>query len=485
MTERTPSSRVAHVRPPVVPRVLHRGRWRSGDELDAMARRWHAAAREALGDRAPLVGAALPATPGGVALFAALTALPSPLVLLAPDPRAWRTDPAVPADTPVVLPPSLAHLGADAQKIGLLPIVMPEPGPARGDPAPLALLRSPGVVLFTSGSTGAPRPVFRPMSGLCAAVTARGAAMRLRPGAGILIGVSITSGQGLTYLLDAMLLGGAFGLLDPVDPRAALAALAMAEFQCWRATPHFADVLGRCALTEPAVAPPVCVLSSPISRAVFDRFVDRFGVPLRQSYSSSETGPVAHDDAPASAVAPDTVGRPLPGVEVAIGEHPAAPLPPGKIGRVWIRSPWQMAGYGFPPTVSRSGEVDEWWPTRDLGTRDADGRLRLHGRVDDCIRTRENRLVNLALVATSLRALPGVADAAVIPLEGLAGPSFGAVVEGEPGITVETLRTKLAETLPPWSWPRTVEVVRSLPRLANGKTDRRACIALLGGVVAP
>src|SRR5688572_10133203 len=120
-----------------------------------MARRWHAAAREALGDGAPLVGAALPATPDGVALFAALTALPSPLVLLAPDPRAWRTDPAVPAATPVVLPPSLAPLGADAQKIGLRPIVMPEPGPARGDPAPLALLRSPGVVLFTSGSTGA------------------------------------------------------------------------------------------------------------------------------------------------------------------------------------------------------------------------------------------------------------------------------------------------------------------------------------------
>jgi acyl-coenzyme A synthetase/AMP-(fatty) acid ligase len=282
-----------------------------------------------------------------------------------------------------------------------------------------------------------------------------------------------------------MILGGAFGLLDPVDPRAALAAIALPDFQCWRATPHFADALGRCALTGPAVAPPVCVVSSPISRAVFDRFVNRFGVPLRQSYSCTEAGTITYDDGPPSAVVPDTVGRPLAGVELAIGDHPAAPLPAGEVGRVWVRSAWQMAGYGFPPTVTRPDAVDGWWPTRDLGVRDAEGRLRLRGRLDDCIRTRENRLVNLALVATSLRALPGVADATVVPLEGLVGSSFGAVVECEPGITAETLRTKLAETLPPWSWPRTVEVVRSLPRLANGKTDRRACIALLGGAVAP
>ena len=87
-----------------------------------------------------------------------------------------------------------------------------------------------------------------------------------------------------------MLLGGPLGLLEPLDHRAALDALARPEFQCWRATPHFADVLGRCALTGPAVAPPVCILSSPISRSVFDAFVARFGVPLRQTYSSSETG---------------------------------------------------------------------------------------------------------------------------------------------------------------------------------------------------
>jgi acyl-CoA synthetase (AMP-forming)/AMP-acid ligase II len=43
------------------------------------------------------------------------------------------------------------------------------------------------------------------------------------------------------------------------------------------------------------------------------------------------------------------------------------------------------------------------------------------------------------------------------------------------------LRAKIADTLPPWSWPRVLEVVPALPRLPNGKPDRRACVTLLTG----
>ena len=72
-------------------------------------------------------------------------------------------------------------------------------------------------------------------------------------------------------------------------------------------------------------------------------------------------------------------------------------------------------------------------------------------------------------------------DAVVVPLVGPAGATFGAVVQCEPDLTVAAVRTSVADTLPPWSWPRALTLVRSLPRLPNGKTDRRACIALLEG----
>jgi acyl-coenzyme A synthetase/AMP-(fatty) acid ligase len=341
------------------------------------------------------------------------------------------------------------------------------------------------VVLFTSGSTDLPKPVFHPMTTLRRWVTARSLLLGLGPGAGTLLGVSLASAQGLNFLVASILLGGPLGLLDPLDHRAALEALARPEFECWRATPHFADVLGRCALAGPVRAPRLCLISSPISRAVFDAFLGRFGVPLRQMYSSTETGVITVDAAPPGDVRPESTGHSVPGVEIRIGDHPATPEPPGEIGRVWVRSAWLMAGYGFPPVVGRPGEVDGWWPTRDLGVLEADGHLTLAGRIDDCIRTRENRLVSLAAVATVIRGIQGVTDAVVVPVGGPAGSTFGAVVQCEPDLALTTVRASVADTLPPWSWPRAVKLVRSLPRLANGRPDRRACAAMLGGIPDP
>lgn len=134
-----------------------------------------------------------------------------------------------------------------------------------------------------------------------------------------------------------------------------------------------------------------------------------------------------------------------------------------------------MAGYGFPPHVERPGDVDGWWPTQDLGRLRADGYLVLAGRLDDAIRTRENRVVNLTHVAANLRGITGVVDAVVVAIDTPSGRSFGAVVECHEGLTVAQLRRKLADMLPPWSWPRALELVPALPRLPNGKPDRQAC----------
>jgi acyl-CoA synthetase (AMP-forming)/AMP-acid ligase II len=290
----------------------------------------------------------------------------------------------------------------------------------------------------------------------------------------MLMEASPAHGQGLSYLVGAMVLGGPLGLLDPRDHRQALASLAHPAFGCWRASAHFADVLSRCALTGPPIVPAVCVLGTPIPRAVRDAFRERFGVPLRQAYSSTETGIVAADGGPPDDVRANTVGRPLAGVEIRIDDESTDE----PAGRIWVRSPWLMAGYGFPPRVERPGAVDGWWPTRDRGRLGPDGRLTLAGRVDDAIRTRDNRIVDLAHVADHLRAIPEVAEALVIAFDTPAGPSFGAVVEC--AVTADAVRARLAETLPPWSWPRAIETVSALPRLPNGKPDRRACAALLG-----
>jgi acyl-CoA synthetase (AMP-forming)/AMP-acid ligase II len=224
----------------------------------------------------------------------------------------------------------------------------------------------------------------------------------------------------------------------------------------------------------------VCLVSSPISSHVFAAFRARFGVPLRQNYSSSETGQVAVNCAPESEVAHDVAGRPLPGVEVRIGEHPGDPVEAGEIGPIWVRSPWLMEGYGIPPAVEPRAGVRGWWATRDLGSLTAAGELRLAGRVDDRIRTREGRTVDLAFIGKCLREADGVKDAVVVSLDSPAGPTLGAVIECDSAVDVHLLREQLSMTLPAWARPRVMKIVPSMPRLPNGKADRLSCLAALG-----
>jgi len=99
-----------------MPRVLALGRWWSADELDAIARRWRTEVAGRLGEPEGLIATALPVSVDGVALFAALLSLPSTLVLLSVDIRAWRTNPPLPAGLPVILPPSQATLGPGAAR---------------------------------------------------------------------------------------------------------------------------------------------------------------------------------------------------------------------------------------------------------------------------------------------------------------------------------------------------------------------------------
>lgn len=476
---------------PRLPSVHTAGRVWGRDELTRRAGAWRAAIDRLVGGENHPVAIALSPTADAVALFAAVTSRPTWTVVLPADSQLWPDSLQRRPGLPVVLPPlPLDDPGrrtvatATAEGVTRLrrsghPVHVLDASSPRGDGAEPRLLGGDGVVLFTSGSTGTPRPVFRPMSHLVAAVTARLDALDLRDGDGLVVGASLAHGHGVTRLVSALVLGGRLGLLDPLDHRSALGMLAEPGFVFWSATAHVADLLGRCDLTGPPVVPRVCLLSSPVTRTVFDRFLDRFGIPLRQSYSSSETASIAVDaDAP-DRVDPETVGRPLSGVELRFGESPDCRDGEGNEGRLWVRSPWLMAGYGFPPDIERPGMMHGWWPTRDIAARRADGRLVLLGRVDDCVRTREGRLVNLGVVASSLRQLDAVDDAAVVPLEGTTGASFGAVIACQPSITLAALRTRITSALPSWGWPRALVRVESLPRLANGKIDRRGCITLL------
>lgn len=464
-----------------VPAIHVGGRWWPSDEVTYAARCWLSRLEDALAPVDPCV-VVLPPSAEGLALLVAASARPAPVVVLADDPRTWPDHATGMVGLRLALGPSVASLADEAARRGFRPLALPDPVPASGTLRPL---QTAGFVVQTSGSTGRPKPVYRPTARIIQGASVRARALGMAAGAGYIGGVTYAAGQGLVQAVTAIAHGVPLGLLGPVDYRAALQALSQPEFGCWRATAHFADVLGRSPLDRVPALPSLCVISSPVSDEVFNTFTRRFGMPLRGTYSSTETGAIAVDAAPADAVRNGTVGRVLDGVEVSIGDDPARPASPGSSGRIWVRSPWTMAGYGMPPATERPDARDGWWPTRDLGTIDADGTLRLQGRIDDCLRTRAGRLVNLGAVAEALTACAGVGEAVVVPLEGAAGRTFGAVVELRTPGTNDAVRSVIGATLPPWALPRRLCFVERLPRLGNGKPDRIGCMAMLAGDSVP
>jgi len=461
---------------PTIPKFLAAGRWWSSDELASTAAGWRDAIDEQAGPGA-ICAVAIPSTAEGLALLAAGSGRRMAVPVLSGDPQSWPDHSELLDGMPLALVPDAAVHADAARRRGFAPFVLPAPAGVAA--RPFEPLRTPGFVIHTSGSTGAPKPVYRPTAHIVAGARVRAEALGLRPGDGLVGGVPFSSGQGIVQVVTAMLLNGALGMVGPVDYRETLAALALPEFACWRATAHFADVLGRCALHSVPRAPRICLISSAVGEPVHRAFVSRFGVPLRGAYSSTETGAVAVDAAPDAEVQPGTVGRPLPGVDVALGDEPGVTVPTGVVGRVWVRSPWQMGGYGCPPHLARPGDVDGWWPTRDLGALDDAGRLRLAGRIDDCVRTREGRLVNLEAVAEALRNLDGVRAVVVVPIAGAVGTSFGAVLQGDATLSLDAVRRAAGVALPAWALPRAMHLVPDLPRLSNGKPDRLACVVLL------
>ena len=232
--------------------------WSSG-ELDALAGRWCAELRSAVPTPPPVVATVLPSHPEGIALFFALSALPVAVALLGEDPTSWRSAPPLPPDAPVVLPPVLAHLAGAATARGRRAIVLgkDEGGAAPAEYHPFSFS---GIVAFTTGSTGAPKPVYWPGAALLESTRAQTFGLGLVPGDGIIGALPLYHTHGLRAVLVAsILLGGPLALVERFDHRSVLALFAEGDYRHFPCTPFMADALARCPLSGPPPKAPEAI----------------------------------------------------------------------------------------------------------------------------------------------------------------------------------------------------------------------------------
>jgi acyl-CoA synthetase (AMP-forming)/AMP-acid ligase II len=209
-------------------------------------------------------------------------------------------------------------------------------------------------------------------------------------------------------------------------------------------------------------------------------FVNAYGL-TETSSTIAILGPEDHRAAVASDHPPvrarlGSAGRPVPSVEVEIRDETGRPVPAGESGRIHVRGEQVSGEYaGSGPAVDEGGFFD----TRDWGRLDEDGYLFVEGRIDDTIiRGAEN--IAPAEIEDVLLRHPGVADAAVV---GVPDEEWGqrveAVVVPLPGADLdgETLRAYARERLRGSRTPDRIALWAELPRTPTGKIVKRDVVA--------
>jgi O-succinylbenzoic acid--CoA ligase len=200
-----------------------------------------------------------------------------------------------------------------------------------------------------------------------------------------------------------------------------------------------------------------------------DRALDA-GLRIVRTYGSSETGGgCVYDGVPiGTVIARELQGRiELTGPVLAEGYLDAA----GGIDRERTEAAFHVSGGA------------RWYRTGDLGTVDADGRVRVTGRADNVIISGGEK-VSLDAVQASVRRLPGLAEAVVV---GAKHAEWGqvpvVVVAAVPTVSLSELRSAVQADLGHAAAPDRLITIERMPLLASGKPDRVALAALVAGTV--
>jgi long-chain acyl-CoA synthetase len=472
--------------------LRHGDRMLGFDELIAVASGWAGALPLRPGDRAVI------AAPNSIDLACAVPgiwacgAIPVFVNADAPDTHlrhaVQTTDAAV-----VLMAPGRAVPDLSAPVLPLAamaPDALPAPPGQDG--------RAPGSIVFTSGSTGAPKGVVQAADTLARGVDRVGATLGYRADDTILCPIPFAFDYGWGQLLS-LLLGG-LPLVLP-EPRGAMGlcdALARHRPSVLAGVPAvFADLLSGLAPIRDIDRSSIRLITNTGSRIpdpVRQDLVRLFPqAALSLNYGLTETYRSASLPQHMALTHPASVGHALPGSSLIVLRPDGTEAAPGEEGEVIHRGEGVFLGYwNDPDRTAKVLRPDPLWSdpaspaplvvfTGDLGHKDAQGLLYLHGRRDRQMKSMGVR-VSPDEVEMLLLSSGAAAEVAVVARpHDVLGDLIVAMVslpEGDPQSALKALKRHARETMSPYMQPRDYRVLARLPRNPNGKVDYPALTRL-------
>lgn len=346
-----------------------------------------------------------------------------------------------------------------------------------------------GLMMYTSGTTGKPKGVARPLPvgdpddifGTVAKVTCRGFGVPVGPHRHLVCGPLYHAGP-YVGATNALHVGATVVLMDRWSAQACLDLLVEHRIESTQMVPTMFHRL--LALPEEVrAAADVSALKSvfhtgaPCPVSVKARMMEWWGPVIYETYGGTEGA--ATIATPRRWLAkPGTVGKAIRGVTVRILDEEGTELGPGEIGEIWIESEAGPSDYHNDPAKSAAARRGRMITLGDVGLLDDDGYLFLRDRKIDMVISGG---VNIypAEVESALLDDEAIADATVIGVPDTEwGEQVKAVIELKPGFEpteataaaiLERCRLRIAH----FKCPRSIDFVDELPRLPNGKVEKR------------
>jgi fatty-acyl-CoA synthase len=345
------------------------------------------------------------------------------------------------------------------------------------EPAPIetADLDDPFLIMYTSGTTGAPKgAVLTHGNFLFGAIHSLLSYQLDASCRSLVVAPLFHIGALAASVIPVVYAGGALVLKSFENPSDILTCIMTEKISFMFAVPVMFEMMAKAPRWPAADFSTVDFFiagGAPMPVPLIRRYQEEKGVSFAQGYGMTETLRITAMDLADAARKAGSIGKEVFHTAVKILDDDNREVVPGETGELVVKGPTVFRGYWRQPEATAMAMQDGWFHTGDLGRRDAEGFLYLVGRKSDMIICAGEN-VYAAEVERAIEQHPAVAEAAVIGVsDAKRGEAVAAFVRLEDGQSLKAneLIRFLEDKLAGFKKPRTVHFVTDFPRNRTGK----------------